>query len=117
MAIESATEPPQPVPSADEPHARRSRGTRAQAVQRLQVGLFGLAAMVLLVGLANIVIEHARQQSEARGRARSGADGRADRAPSARRAIRWPTRAWCPTCRPSSPAPAQPSAAAASAGP
>ncbi len=36
-------------------------GTRAQAVQRLQVGLSGLAAMVLLVGLANIIIASAEQ--------------------------------------------------------
>ncbi|MBO9519401.1 MAG: hypothetical protein J7493_15160 [Porphyrobacter sp.] len=32
---------------------------RSQAVQRLQIGLFGLAAMVLLVGLANILINNA----------------------------------------------------------
>ncbi|WP_255547898.1 hypothetical protein [Erythrobacter ani] len=30
-------------------------GTRAEAIQRLQVGLFGLFAMVLLVGLASII--------------------------------------------------------------
>jgi len=30
-------------------------GTRAEATQRLQIGLSGLAAMVLLVGLANII--------------------------------------------------------------
>ena len=36
-------------------------GTRAQSIQRLQVGLSGLAAMVLMVGLANIVIVSARQ--------------------------------------------------------
>lgn len=29
--------------------------TRAEAVQRLQVGLFGIGAMVLLVGLASII--------------------------------------------------------------
>lgn len=34
---------------------------RAQAVQRLQVGLFGLSAMLLLVGLANIIMDRARQ--------------------------------------------------------
>lgn len=34
-----------------------ARELRAQAVQRLQVGLFGLAAMLLLVGLANIILE------------------------------------------------------------
>jgi hypothetical protein len=39
-------------------------GTRAQAIQRLQVGLFGLASMVLLVGLAS-VIKNNVQQNEA----------------------------------------------------
>jgi hypothetical protein len=37
------------------------RELRTQAVQRLQVGLFGLAAMLLLVGLANIIMDRARQ--------------------------------------------------------
>jgi len=36
-------------------------GTRSQSVQRLQIGLFGLGAMVLLVGLANIILTNARQ--------------------------------------------------------
>ena len=36
------------------------RELRAQAVQRLQVGLFGLALMLLLVSLANIIMQHAR---------------------------------------------------------
>lgn len=39
-------------------------GTRAQAMQRLQVGLFGIASMVLLVGLANIIKTNV-QESEA----------------------------------------------------
>lgn len=30
-------------------------GTRTQRLQRLQVGIFGLGAMILMVGLANIV--------------------------------------------------------------
>ena len=34
-------------------------GTRSQSIQRLQVGLFGLAAMVLLVALANIIRNNA----------------------------------------------------------
>ncbi|RPF72050.1 hypothetical protein [Aurantiacibacter spongiae] len=38
-------------------------GTRAQRIQRLQVGLFGIGAMVLLVGLADIVITRAQQTS------------------------------------------------------
>ncbi len=37
---------------------------RAQATQRLQVGLFGFAAMVLLVGLANIIQDRARVTEE-----------------------------------------------------
>ena len=36
------------------------RELRAQAVQRLQTGLFGLAAIVLLIGLANIINDRAR---------------------------------------------------------
>lgn len=43
------------------PSARELRG---QAVQRLQTGLFGLAAIVLIVGLANIINDRA-QLSEA----------------------------------------------------
>jgi hypothetical protein len=38
----------------------RARQSRAQAVHRLQIGLFGLAAMLLLVGLANIIMDRAR---------------------------------------------------------
>jgi hypothetical protein len=37
-----------------------ARELRAQAVQRLQSGLFGIAAMLLLVGLANIIMDRAR---------------------------------------------------------
>jgi hypothetical protein len=36
------------------------RERRAQAVHRLQVGLFGLAGMLLLVGLANIIMDRAQ---------------------------------------------------------
>ena len=48
-----------------------ARELRAQAVQRLQVGLFGLAAMLLLVGLASIIMQHARQSET--GQIESGA--------------------------------------------
>ena len=41
------------------------REVRAQMVQRLQVGLFGLSLMLLLVGLANIIMEHARRNDAA----------------------------------------------------
>ena len=39
-------------------------GARAQTTQRLQVGLSGLAGMVLLVGLANIIQDRARVTEE-----------------------------------------------------
>jgi hypothetical protein len=55
------------------PTARELRG---QSVQRLQVGLFGLAAMLLLVGLANIIMDRARM-------ADAGAGGTAQTAVSA----------------------------------
>lgn len=38
-----------------------ARELRAQAVQRLQAGLFGIAVIVLMVGLANIINTRARQ--------------------------------------------------------
>lgn len=41
------------------------RELRSQAVHRLQVGLFGLGGMLLMVGLANIVMERARQSDAA----------------------------------------------------
>ncbi len=37
-----------------------ARERRSQNVQRMQVGLFGLAAMLLIVGLANIIMDRAR---------------------------------------------------------
>lgn len=37
------------------------RELRAQAVHRLQIGLFGLAAMLLIVSLANVIMDRARQ--------------------------------------------------------
>lgn len=36
-------------------------GTRAEAVKRLQIGFLGLAAMMLMVALANIVMDRAKQ--------------------------------------------------------
>ncbi|WP_240310943.1 hypothetical protein [Altererythrobacter sp. ZODW24] len=41
-------------------------GTRAQATQRLQVGLVGLATMILLVGLASVITERASESDAAR---------------------------------------------------
>jgi hypothetical protein len=47
---------------AQTPHSPPSaRDLRAQTVQRLQTGMLGLAAMLLLVGLANIIMDRARQ--------------------------------------------------------
>lgn len=42
-----------------------ARELRAQAVQRLQTGLFGIAAILLIVGLADIINERARQTDAA----------------------------------------------------
>jgi hypothetical protein len=58
-----ATDPTNPVQSASHDNAVVAplAGTRSQAMQRLQIGLFGLAAMVLLVGLANIIITNAER--------------------------------------------------------
>ena len=47
-----------PVPQHFVPPTARE--LRVHAVQRLQAGLFGLAAIVLLVGLANIINDRAR---------------------------------------------------------
>lgn len=42
-----------------------ARQLRAEAVQRLQTGLFGLAAILLIVGLADIINERALQAEAA----------------------------------------------------
>jgi hypothetical protein len=60
-----------------------ARELRAQAVQRLQAGLFGLAAIVLIVGLASIINERARQadaatQPQAAGGVSPAAQGDSD---------------------------------------
>jgi hypothetical protein len=62
------------APSADEPVALPTqfappgpRELRAQSFKRLQVGLFGLAAMLLLVALANIIMERARMADSSTG--------------------------------------------------
>lgn len=58
-----------------------ARDLRAQAVHRLQIGLFGLAAMLLLVGLANIIMERALR-TEALERATPSASGASENAAS-----------------------------------
>ena len=51
--IEPITEPQHLAPLS-------GRDMRSQAVHRLQVGLVGLCAMLLIVGLANIIMDRAR---------------------------------------------------------
>ncbi|QZP07968.1 hypothetical protein [Caenibius sp. WL] len=36
-------------------------GTRAQAIFRLQIGIAGLVAILMMIGLANIVMDRAKQ--------------------------------------------------------
>jgi len=71
-----ATQPPRRVlePLAAPQHyvPPSAREMRAQAVQRLQSGLFGIAAIVLVVGLANIINDRARQ-ADAAGKPASSA--------------------------------------------
>lgn len=46
---------------ADESAVPSAGALRSQAIHRLQVGLAGLFAMVLLVGLASVIMERARE--------------------------------------------------------
>lgn len=72
-----ATKPPPRVlePLAAPQHyvPPSAREMRAQAVQRLQAGLFGLAAIVLVVGLANIINDRARLSETGRTPAEAAA--------------------------------------------
>ncbi|MEY4160721.1 MAG: hypothetical protein RLZZ136_1342 [Pseudomonadota bacterium] len=64
--------------------APTARELRAQSLNRLQLGLLGLALMLLLVGLANIVMERARQADGGNAAAISAsADKKADSDPLA----------------------------------
>jgi len=45
---------------ADSPQAPLG-GTRGERMQRLQIGFLGLGAMILLVGLANIIMNSAKE--------------------------------------------------------
>ena len=56
---------PDPTPQHFIPPSPRE--LRAQAVHRLQVGLFGVAVMLLVVALANIAMDRARQADAASG--------------------------------------------------
>jgi hypothetical protein len=61
-------------------------GTRAQSIQRLQIGLSGLAAMGLLVGLATVIMDRARQ-SDAAAVPEAASTTAAEAAPSANDAL------------------------------
>lgn len=71
MATKPLTQVAQPLVAPTHFVPPTAREMRAQAVHRLQVGLFGLAAMLLLVGLANIIMDRARLADEAFGLPRS----------------------------------------------
>ncbi|WP_298301689.1 hypothetical protein [uncultured Erythrobacter sp.] len=45
----------EPSPQNGPPEGAPLGGTKAEATQRLQIGLFGLGSMVLLIGLATII--------------------------------------------------------------
>jgi hypothetical protein len=67
MALFVPDRAPQPDPAQRALHfiPPTARERRAQAIHRLQVGLFGLAGMLLLVGLANIIMDRARLGEDA----------------------------------------------------
>jgi hypothetical protein len=51
--------------NADEAPALALAGTRAQSLQRLQVGVSLLLGIILIVGLANVIEERAKQSEAA----------------------------------------------------
>ena len=75
-----ATQPPlrvlQPLVTPQHYVPPSARELRAQAVQRLQSGLFGIAAIVMVVGLANIINDRARQ-ADARPQSAAGSSASA----------------------------------------
>lgn len=69
MALFDRSQARSTAPSGSEPAPPSSalayippsmRELRAQAVHRLQVGMFGLAGMLLLVSLANVIMDRAK---------------------------------------------------------
>nr|WP_183614046.1 hypothetical protein [Novosphingobium hassiacum] len=58
------------------------REMRAQAVHRLQVGLFGLAGMLLLVSLANVIMDRAKYIDQTAVAGAAPADAASDTAAS-----------------------------------
>jgi|SRR6185437_14117481 hypothetical protein len=57
-------------------------GTRSQSIQRLQIGLAGLGAMALLVGLATVIKDRA-QQTEAAAVPEAAANAGSSTSPAA----------------------------------
>ncbi len=72
-----ASEPPrrvlEPLSAPQHFAPPTARELRAQAVQRLQTGLFGLAAILLIVGLADIINERALKAEAANQAPSAGA--------------------------------------------
>lgn len=69
--------------AALQPVAASPRELRAQAVHRLQVGMFGLAGMLLLVSLANVIMDRAKAvDGEAAGSPAARASANASAAPA-----------------------------------
>lgn len=72
LFVPERTPLPDPLQKAQHFVPPSLRERRAQAVHRLQIGLFGLAGMLLLVGLANIIMDRAMISDDA-GEASSAA--------------------------------------------
>lgn len=64
MADTASPEFPGSPRVASRPAAPTARDVRLQSIQRLQVGLFGLCTMLMIVGLANIIMERAKLTAE-----------------------------------------------------
>ena len=83
MALFVPDSTPRPDPTQHAQHfvPPGMRERRAQAVHRLQVGLFGIAGMLLLVGLANIIMDRARISDDAPAEASAASAAAASVAP------------------------------------
>ncbi|QQN74759.1 hypothetical protein [Croceicoccus sp. YJ47] len=55
------------------------RGARVQASQRIQLGIAGIGAMLLLVALASTIMEQAREAEDPQIAAQEGAEAKANR--------------------------------------
>ena len=94
------------------------RERRAQAVHRLQVGLFGLAGRLLLVGRANIILDRARISEDATAASSAAAASAANVSPETAQSPSNDPLADIGVVpdMPAAPSPAAPSAAEATAG-